>query len=1237
MEDDNSPDGVGSQRSGMKEHDSRVDVATVVDAVRPLQVRASQIQSQAVKDQESRVQRWEHSEKPVLRDHAMGLKETMQLLAKEEVVLKQRVSDLETSTVRNHPGTSTGFNVIRSRVDSCGKPLETESLKKERDRLLAALRKFDAEIASAKAEIATYGEWTKLVAMQDTKRVYHDEINLIEVELLGREHYERMERDRQRAEETGLAQLQRLQENMLQTRLKYNKAKHRYYFPEEKGFNITFGGGGIFGACKDICISEIHGNLKIVAEPGEFGSKGPITPARVIVTFQAATKPENGKMQPEKSPSRKPQNNDAGENQHAEQPVKSSMEESLHTSDTPIEANSQIDRQEDALPKRFGKNEEKVSNPPPRGFAKRFLNRLGRKKEKYQGRDPSRLEPLPEDSQVDLPKRSLARKLLSRRAGRSSKKHHSSVDLDRLTFGGNNLDSANSSVGMSSVCDDESLRDSVDFDSKSDIEPCDQGQDEALASAGSDIAEHPESPLTREVLEKAANMNISVAEGSLTENRKSPRPVSKSFRISSARTMSKGSWLLDSVGSESYGAFDDDGSVVEVDDPDIDGEDISEGERAIGGMQGVYCNGRLSGFELIGEKGSKVPNLTIGKADVSATVFVRFVFEYDKDYGWRPGQKPEDKPKFHVEKLRYSIEGNNVPMPPTLIKHILRVAIPGLIQRRLLALLPKELGEYVQTARRGFTFEADVGLVGPPLAVLDADIGFEITGPAKSAKEAKKQQAKFEAAKEARTLLGLNLPQAQILSELFDGKLAIMQPPRTASISNLISFKAKYDAHPKLFQQLCTVINAAYHMVANTFDAVVTAIHDFTQRTIEELVVKGPLSDSHATLESMKESIAEDLDVLHAWHVFALRELDHFKSKFKTAGGTVLLAADRNGVVAGIENSHYEGPLRLRLPVSLKPDQDGAISFDLPLPSPSGSLGVFMDNFKGLTVPCHLRPPVQAINWVQLSPDSAVNENMSSRIASAIGIIQEVLKELEHIIVKDNMYQDDEDPRKALTQPRTMVGDRLGRMIVNRLKVKVRLDERRIGEIMSGLDSKTLGSTEAFISTAGRIISHLGDVMNFGLVPSASTDLVLPSDAPTPPEKYLLHLESSDISRLRADVQSLGFQSAITPGGAVRLIHALMRAAGIAFLGKSSEELLELRHKMEGWYSLLTRDALNLSMCIDTEGEVMDGVFIASFRGTAEDGAVRATSPLIVTNELDLVPLGKAMRGDPPENTPEKS
>lgn len=837
--------------------------------------------------------------------------------------------------------------------------------------------------------------------LQDTKRVYIDEINLIEVELLGREHYERMETDRLRAEETGLAQLKRLQEHELQTRMKYNKAKHQYYFPKEKGFNITFGGGGIFGACKDICISEIHGNLTIVAEPGEFGSKGPITPARVVVTFQAATKPdgnERSKNAVEKQSPRKGEKNETPENDKEKTaPGVDPSIENDHMGVKKTEYRSDSDTSSSVLETGVEGGREHSpqrgfdNNEPPRGFAKRFLRRLGRKKEKYQsGRDPAQLDPLPEDSEVNPPTRSLAKKLLSRRGGRGSKKQSNS-DLDGLSFRGNRLFTTDSNVGPQSTIDD---LESMDSFVSEDIDDTDPEAASRTIGNGYDLdsqfdnqiypkreMDKEDPSLTKESLQKIEQPEFAVQE----ENAPGPsfeKSSSRASRFSTMRTVSRGSWLLDSIGSDSHDVFDDEmTTTVEVDDPDIQTDEISEGEKAIGGMQGVYCNGRLSGFELIGEKGSKVPNLTIGNADVSATVFVKFVFEYDKDHGWRPGQKPQDRPKFHVEKLKYTIEGNNVPMPPTLIKHILRVAIPGLIQRRLLLLLPKELGEYVQTARRGFTFDADVGLVGPSLSVLDVDIGFEITGPEKSEKEARKQQAKFEAAKEARNMLGLSLPQAQILSELFGGRYALLQPPRAASISNLIAFKAKYESHPKLFDQLCTVLNAAYHIfvknvsqpgisdfsfkefmdvavarvrkkpakarivvrnidISVNADAVVTAIHDFTQRAIEELVIKGPMSDPSATLETMRESIAEDLDVLHAWHVFALRELEHFKSKFKTAGGTVLLAADKSGLVAGIENSHYEGPLRLRLPVSVPLDQDGAISFEIPLPSPAGSLGV---------------------------------------------------------------------------------------------------------------------------------------------------------------------------------------------------------------------------------------------------------------------------------------------------------
>ena len=59
--------------------------------------------------------------------------------------------------------------------------------------------------------------------------------------------------------------------------------------------------------------------------------------------------------------------------------------------------------------------------------------------------------------------------------------------------------------------------------------------------------------------------------------------------------------------------------------------------------------------------------------------------------------------------------------------------------------------------------------------------------------------------------------------------------------------------------------------------------------------------------------------------------------------------------------------------------------------------------------------------------------------------------------------------------------------------------------------------------------------------------------------------------------------------------------------------------------------ALDVSVCLDTKGEVQDGKFMLFLSGTADQAALRATSPLVLTNEIDLVPLGKAMRGDPPE------
>lgn len=44
--------------------------------------------------------------------------------------------------------------------------------------------------------------------------------------------------------------------------------------------------------------------------------------------------------------------------------------------------------------------------------------------------------------------------------------------------------------------------------------------------------------------------------------------------------------------------------------------------------------------------------------------------------GWRQAEKP----LFDVQHLAYKLKGNNVPMPSTLVRHLLRVFIPEIIQ-----------------------------------------------------------------------------------------------------------------------------------------------------------------------------------------------------------------------------------------------------------------------------------------------------------------------------------------------------------------------------------------------------------------------------------------------------------------------------------------------------------------------------------------------------------------------------
>lgn len=75
----------------------------------------------------------------------------------------------------------------------------------------------------------------------------------------------------------------------------------------------------------------------------------------------------------------------------------------------------------------------------------------------------------------------------------------------------------------------------------------------------------------------------------------------------------------------------------------------------------------------------------------------------------------------------------------------------------------------------------------------------------------------------------------------------------------------------------------------------------------------------------------------------------------------------------------------MRVPVAMQLDADGAFSFEAPLPAPEGNLGRFVDGFKQLVIPAHLRPPAAAVNWIPLSGDPAVDGAMRRQVRQGGG------------------------------------------------------------------------------------------------------------------------------------------------------------------------------------------------------------------------------------------------------------
>lgn len=134
-------------------------------------------------------------------------------------------------------------------------------------------------------------------------------------------------------------------------------------------------------------------------------------------------------------------------------------------------------------------------------------------------------------------------------------------------------------------------------------------------------------------------------------------------------------------------------------------------------------------------------------------------------------------------------------------------------------------------------------------------------------------------------------------------------------------------------------------------------------------------------------------------------------------------------------------------------------------------------------------------------------------------------------------------------------------------------------------------------------------------------------------------MESSDVSNLSAELTQLGFRSGegVSPGRTLRIVQAISRAV-LLTTGTSAKSLKGFDSKFDAWHRHLTKETMDVAVCLAAESNVnrksKSEPLMIHVAGTSDD--VFGTKPVSLTNEIELLSMIRAIRGDaaPNKNQP---
>eukprot|EP01025_Chloroclados_australasicus_P054394 TRINITY_DN6444_c1_g1_i9.p1 TRINITY_DN6444_c1_g1~~TRINITY_DN6444_c1_g1_i9.p1 ORF type:complete len:1276 (+),score=187.54 TRINITY_DN6444_c1_g1_i9:169-3996(+) len=1236
-----------------------------------------------------KIQQW-NDEKEILKSFIQALSETKQLMTREIKKFQSQIAE------QNKQLNEAEADYTQKKSIDADKTLD--DLSEDAKRMSNKLCVLMTEIEEARSMISSEGGmkeqeqelWsTKLVVLQDTHRILEQELQRVQAILVAREKADRLARQKKEYEHIGYSEVARLQEQLMRTDAKLDRAKQYFHFPNVKGYKFRGGSGGIFIGAKDFNLAEVSGGFDLTVETVEHKQNEKIARVKVelgghqtkynykfnrtdtksslelvrpttsstissTVNYSSANLDRLSSSNVSNSAQREPQ--DQLQSSHNLQ-VKTTVDE---------QSNKEADYQKEVYsPKSQSSSSEVFGNSilnelglnqvdtrferktKGKDMALSFLNAIGTEKQFLQPVGSVKKEGSLQKSSVESQSiQTQSLDLVGRYLGHQQEAAFQTSGTLRRGFTdnakiavqqGGRMAKSVGKIGRKMVkgtvkkfsrkyrTKQSDLRRTSDENLSEN--GCSSDQIEPRNSDTGTNSEDSHDVLEESDLQGEPDFNHDRHPSTIDET-SSLQEEEDNGNIRSSESLKVRPSYQYQLESVSWDKTSEAGTNQSNEDVDVEDTSVQR--------QGVYIVIQASGVEVVGEKGTKVPNLTAAEVSLEVECKATAEFEYSQMSGWSTPQRI----KVDVLHLRRSVRGNSLPLPQALISYLLTAILPKVIERSVLEHLPLEFGDYLVESGSGLHIGGDLTVVGPPLSVLFADLGlsahYAVTG-----RGVDQKTKEFASTKEARALLGLSESQALALQELFCGRISLITARRRLSIIELCKYYNEFAHHTQVWSSICSVWDKAMQVVSRrlgsttpvdfSFDELMTvavkqlvlkparvrlSVHGFQcdlnvdtalkqikmycERSAVEMHEKAAAGKGDPSIVA-SQPLDVQLKALENWFEWTQQHLNTFKGKFRSASLGLVVAADFDSFQVGAQNIKYDGPLSLEVPLGECREEDGCLSFEVELPqweqkNPTGS---FLEELRGLHKQGNTASNLQSQRISLESRNSGFLQTSDS-------------KQQDNGFHKEGLEEIDEE-----SDPEMDVSRQIGRLLVNQLRFSFQLDERQIVRLL-GSEDGVLISTKV----AGSLLSCLGDLF------TASVGLRSgPSSTDVDKLQYYLKLQNGPATRLNLQIGGVGFESLVSPANAVLLAQAGIRtAAKHQYLNATKVPMLD--RILENVRKYLTKETLNIGSYVQVAGRIdeVTGDLTVDCTGAEQKLSDSNQCILVVTNDIDLMTIIDSVR-----------